>query len=223
MNLLAVDTSTDKAMVSLALQGEIQTVEQEGMRRHAECLLPMIARLLADADCSLAQLDGIVLGRGPGSFTGLRVAAGVVKGLAYASDLPVFPVSGLLAIANEVRFQEKITSPVLAVIDARMGELYWGGYANDGIDTLEQVSAPLAVSWQDVPSFVLAGVGFESYAASFSDVLQQSIQRSFRVFPETKAMIRLVQNGSILPVSAAFVLPMYVRNDVAHEKGEKGG
>ena len=101
MNLLAIDTSTEHATVAVTAHGELFSEEQGSMRQHAQFLLPMVERMLGLAGLSLTQLDGIVFGRGPGSFTGLRIACSVAKGLAYAHDLPLYPVSSLAAIAYE--------------------------------------------------------------------------------------------------------------------------
>ena len=101
MKLLAIDTSTERASVALAVGQEIQSREHLAQRQHAQFLLPVIDELLSEAGLTISQLDGIVFGRGPGSFTGLRIACSIVKGLAYAHDLAVYPVSSLLTIAND--------------------------------------------------------------------------------------------------------------------------
>ncbi|WP_332248026.1 tRNA (adenosine(37)-N6)-threonylcarbamoyltransferase complex dimerization subunit type 1 TsaB [Legionella tunisiensis] len=138
---MSIDTSTEKASVALTLNGDIRCEEQEVQRQHARMLLPMIDRLLADSGACLNQLDAIVYGCGPGSFTGLRIACSVAKGLAYSHDLPLFPVSSLAAIANEVRVQNQLANDaaILAVLDARMNQLYWACFAGDAKEGAEQV------------------------------------------------------------------------------------
>lgn len=101
--LLAIDASTDQASVALLINGVSISEEQGSQRTHAQILLPMIDKLLTEANSSLNQLDGIVFGCGPGSFTGLRIACSMAKGLAYAHDLPLIPVSSLAAIAWTAR------------------------------------------------------------------------------------------------------------------------
>src|ERR1700733_12183845 len=106
MNLLAIDTSTTRASLAINLGGEILSKEQDAQHSHARLLLPMIEQLLAEAQLTINQLDGIVYGCGPGSFTGLRIACSIAKGLAYAHDLPLFPVSSLAAIAHKALQKE---------------------------------------------------------------------------------------------------------------------
>jgi tRNA threonylcarbamoyladenosine biosynthesis protein TsaB len=106
MNLLAIDTSTDYVSVALVSSGAFYVSEKKLPRQHAQCLLPMMEALLQEAGLSLNALDGLVFGRGPGSFTGLRIACSVAKGIAYAQDIPLFPVSTLRAIAEAVWFEQ---------------------------------------------------------------------------------------------------------------------
>ena len=218
MNLLAIDTSTDTASVALAVQGEIYTEEQSGMRQHAQFLLPMIERMLALADLSCQQLDAIVFGRGPGSFTGLRIACSVAKGLAYAHDLPMYPVSGLAAIANEAGLNQ----PVLALMDARMHQVYWAYFDGDSGDVLEQVSNADAIYVPSDRPFTLAGIGFEPYLAQLPASINAQISQQCTIVPNAKTMIRMVEAGYIKPVSAEQALPVYVRNQVT-QGGESRG
>ncbi|KTD32865.1 O-sialoglycoprotein endopeptidase [Legionella nautarum] len=223
MNLLAIDTSTETASVALLQKGELRSEEQGAQRNHARLILPMVENLLAEAELSLSQLDGLVYGRGPGSFTGLRIACSVAKGLAYAQDLPLYPVSSLAAIANEALQQG--TNPqdaaVLAVVDARMNQLYWA-YFNAQFDQVEeQVSSVADLALADEKPFILAGVGYESYLSQFSPAMQKRCYKMLTIFPKAEAMIRLVLTGKIEAVSAADALPVYVRNQIT--QGEPRG
>ena len=218
MKLLAIDTSTDTATVALAVNGEIYTEEQAGMRQHAQFLLPMIERLLALASLSCHQLDGIVFGRGPGSFTGLRIACSVAKGLAYAHDLPMYPVSSLASIAYEVGLGQRI----LTLIDARMHQVYWAYFSKDSFDVPEQVSVASEIKLPSDNPFILAGVGFEPYAVQLPIELQAQIIQQRIIYPRAKAMIRLVEMGHIKAISAEAALPVYVRNQVT-QGGESRG
>ena len=216
MKLLAIDTSTDLATVAVSIGNEIIEEEKLGTREHAQVLLTMIDSLLSSAAISINQLDGIVFGRGPGSFTGLRITCSIAKALGYAHDLPLYPVSSLASIATEVYINDPAykNSQVLAVMDARMQELYWGVY-NKGIGSVEEsVCAPanIVVS-EDLPT-ILAGVGFESYTALFSPQVSAKIYKSHVIYPHAKTMLRLVQSGSIEAVSAENAQPIYVRNQV---------
>lgn len=223
MNLLAIDTATERASVALSINGDVRSEEQSAQRQHAHLLLPMVERLLAEADLSLSQLDAIAYGRGPGSFTGLRIACSVAKGLAYAHDLPLFPVSSLAAIANEVGQRHAIpkNAAVLAVLDARMNQLYWACFT----DFINEVEEHVSNVGDILPSadtpLILAGVGYEAYLQQLSSTLQARITSYFTVYPKAQAMIRLALTGKIKAVSAAEALPVYIRNQIT--QGEPRG
>ena len=225
MTWLAIDTSTELASVAILHEDKLFTLEKEGRSHHAQCLLPMIEQLLKEAKLSISDLDAIIFGRGPGSFTGLRIACSVAKGLAYAHDLPLYPVSSLEAIANEVYAQEGISfadTPVLSVIDARMQEVYWTYFTKDSLYTEEKVTPASDVQVNGQSSILLAGVGFEAYEHLFSDVIQSRIVKQCRVFPTARAMIRIVQNGQINSITAEEALPVYVRNQVTQGGASSG-
>ena len=224
MNLLAIDTSTELATVALTVDNTLYFEEQGSMRQHAQLLLPMIQRLLIEAGISFKQLDGIVFGRGPGSFTGLRIACSVAKGLAYAHDLPMYPVSSLAAIANDV-YQTEKEAIVLAMIDARMHQLYWACFTNASYEVQEQVSSPADIKLPSTGKLILAGIGLESYLSQLPENIQAQITTQCTIAPNATAMIRLVQGNHIKPVSAQEAMPVYVRNQVTHgaPKGEAHG
>lgn len=224
MNLLAIDTSTELATVALTVDNKLYTEEQGSMRQHAQFLLPMIQRLLILAGISFKQLDGIVFGRGPGSFTGLRIACSVAKGLAYAHDLPMYPVGSLSAIASDVYETEK-DAVVVAMIDARMHQVYWGCFTKASFEVQEQVSSAADIKLTSTGSVILAGVGLEPYIPQLPEHLQAQIIKHYTIAPNATAMIRLVQQNHIKPVSAEQALPVYVRNQVTHgaAKGESHG
>lgn len=127
---LAVDTATEACSVALAVDGAVRERFEPMQREHTQRLLPMIQAVLAEAGTSVAQLDGIVCGIGPGSFAGLRIGVGVVKGLALARDLPVTGVSSLAMLARRAQRLPGV-GQVVAVIDARMSEVYFGAYGRD--------------------------------------------------------------------------------------------
>jgi tRNA threonylcarbamoyladenosine biosynthesis protein TsaB len=214
MKLLAIDTSTDLASVAISVHDEIFSEEQVGLRQHAQLLLPMIQRLLALAGVTLAQLDAVVFGRGPGSFTGLRIACSVAKGLAYAHDLPLYPVSSLAAIANEAQPEDSDKQAILAMMDARMHEMYWGYFMQGALLVPEQVTAASDITLPNDQPLILAGVGFDSAVLDLSEVIQGQIIQQQTIAPHARAMLRLVRQGKIDPVSAAEALPVYVRNQV---------
>jgi len=125
--LLALDTATEACSVALLHDGKVLTHYEVIPRLHAQKLLPMIKQLLSEAGIGLSALDAIAFGRGPGAFTGVRIAIGVVQGLAFGLDRPVLPVSNLAVLAQRA-FREHGVSQVAAAIDARMDEVYWGCY-----------------------------------------------------------------------------------------------
>ena len=212
MNLLALDTSTSRASVALTVNGLCYQQQVDEVDEHARGILPLIDGLLHEAQVSLAQLDGIVFGRGPGSFTGLRIACSVAKGLAYAHDLPLYPVSGLAAIAHPLRSTQSL--PVLAVLDARMQQLYWAVYANQHDHTQEFVTNAADVSVAAVGPIILAGVGFEGYLADMPPALRERIQQCYTQYPTAIDLIALVETAGIQAISIAQAQPVYIRDQV---------
>lgn len=224
MNYLAIDTSTTRASVALTVADKVYHAEHNVLREHAQSVLPMVEKLLTQAAISLSQLDGILFGRGPGSFTGLRIACSIVKGLAYAHNLPVYPVSSLAAIAETMFHSEQKLAPetrVLTMIDARMQEVYWDCFSSNGENTGEQVSSVSSIQVVGDGPLIIAGVGFEDYVKALPEKIQRQCLYQKVVFPDALAMIRLVVAGKIAPVSANDALPIYVRNQVV--QGGSGG
>lgn len=209
MKLLALDTSTSCASVALQTGERVQVLEQEGVQQHAASLLPMIDQLLREEDISIAELEGIVFGCGPGSFTGVRVACSIAKGLAYAHNLPVFAVSTLTAIREQAQADFNTSGPLLILIDARMNEVYWQWNGH------EQVSAAGAIVLENMPSSIgLAGFGYAPYLSQLAENIRQAIYVQQEIIPHARAMLSLVNKGEISPMNAADVLPVYLRNQV---------
>lgn len=224
MNLLAIDTSTEQASIGVYVDGQLWQETQPAQRLHAQVILPIIERLLKQADYTMSQFDGIVFGRGPGSFTGLRIAASIAKGLAYAHNLPLYPVSSLAAIAEECLYQHHIPwgqQAVLAVVDARMQQLYWACFYQDGLNTAESVSDAADLHVPDVDSLLLAGVGYTAYRDHFPGSVADKITLEHSIYPEAAAMIRLVHAQKIRAVTAHDASPVYIRNQVT--QGEARG
>lgn len=218
MKLLAIDTSTELASVALSLNNQIFVEEQDNLRQHAQFLLPMIERLLAKAQMPLNQLDGIVFGSGPGSFTGLRITCSIAKALAYTHDLPLFPVSSLMAIAEAALQDLPKETNILAMLDARMHQVYWQYFTKNSF-AIPQVSSPIDI---DLPTYMplcIAGVGFEPYIAQLPQVIQDRIVKKMMVYPHAAAMLACVAAKKIQPVDASMALPMYVRNQVTQGEG----
>ena len=173
---LAFDTSTDVLSLAVARGEQVWTQTLPGGAQASSGLIPAVLALLAEADMSLASLDAIVFGRGPGSFTGLRTACAVAQGLAFGADVPVLPVDTLLAVAEEARWAQVQTGAllpdaeltVLALLDARMDEVYsaachWDGQHWTALGPLqvckpEQITVPGAPPAGAVRSVGRSGV-----------------------------------------------------------------
>jgi tRNA threonylcarbamoyladenosine biosynthesis protein TsaB len=209
VNLLAIETSTSRASLALRVKDKLFVLEETGTNQHARVLLLMVEQLLTAAKIDLKALDGIVFGEGPGSFTGVRMACSVAKGLAYAYNLPLFPVSGLHAIAW---FARQFKKPILAMLDARMQQVYWAFQPELG--GVAQVSSPENVHITTDTQIILAGVGFKPYVNALPEALRTMIASQHDIFPEASVMIELVQAGVIESVTVAQAMPTYVREQV---------
>lgn len=222
MNLLSIDTSTEHASVALLFNGKTFYEEQTQQKTHAQFLLPMIDKLMIAAKASWSLLDAIVFGCGPGSFTGLRIACSVAKGLAYAHDLNLIPVSSLEAIVFAARQQEKgQDQPVLAVLDARMGELYWRFSASEGDISPEQVTKAEHISVPTKSPLVVAGLGIETYWEQFPASIKERTSCRLDLYPSALAMIEWAEYAKPPFISAAQAQPIYIRNQVT--QGATGG
>lgn len=228
MKILAVDTSTEACSAALSINGEIVSEYQLAPREHTQLILQMVDNLLQNADLKLSDLTALAFGRGPGSFTGVRIATGVVQGLAYGADLPVVAVSTLASIAQQAQDELK-QSHVLAGIDARMGGMYWGCYtlAENGLMKLsgkEQVSAPEAVSVSEKARWCVAGSAWSSYQQQLEKQLGEKIDSGYgHYFPHSGSIARLAAYQFELgnAVDAAQAQPVYLRNDVAKKSASR--
>ena len=228
MKILALDTATEACSVALWIDGAISQRFRFAPREHNRIILPMIQDLLADAEIKLSMLDAIAFGCGPGSFTGVRIAAGVVQGLSLGLDLPVVPISTLAALAFEA-MQECHALQVHAAIDARMGEVYWGTYRKETEDRValvgdERVIAPDLVSMEAFPEDVGTGSGWITYRSILTERLgQPNIRVLEERFPRAEAIVRLGVSDfcSGTAIRAEDVEPVYLRNDVAKKPAQK--
>ncbi len=221
---LAFDTSTDVLSVGLSANGRSEVRTLAGGAQSSATLIPTAMDMLAQAGVGLPQLQAIVFGRGPGSFTGLRTACAVAQGLALGADIPVLPVDTLLAVAEEARVQAGVTAQpltVLALLDARMDEVYSAAYDWDGrrwsLRSALQVTPPQAVVLPDAPSVLLAGNAFEAYG----DRLPAG--ERVQALPTADALLRLAPAlfaaGQAVPADQA--MPLYIRDKVALTTAER--
>lgn len=223
MRVLALDTSTEYCSVALWQDGAVTQRSELAGQRHSELLIAMLDGLLNEAGVKLAQLDGIAFGKGPGSFTGVRIACGAAQGLAFGADVPVAGVCTLLALA-EAAAQAR----VIAALDARMGEIYHAAYQKRG-GVWETASEPCLCRPEDAPAlpgadWYGAGSGFLAHSA----VLQARYGAALRAadgaaVPQAAAIAALgaAEIAAGRGVDAAQALPLYLRDKVALKTSER--
>ena len=218
--LLAFDTSTEHLSVAVRHGDRLLAHNGVGGAQSSTTLLPLIQQLLADAGLALADLDAIVFGRGPGSFTGLRTACSAAQGLAFGANVPLLPVDTLLAVAEEARHAFGARQ-VVAVLDARMDQLYAANYDFEANGPLGGDAEPLLLSPEalDVPAgWALAGNAFAAYGPRLAPASARH-----EVLPTATAMLRLapalLAAGRTVPAAQAW--PLYVRDKVAQTTEER--
>lgn len=223
--LLAIETSTPACSAALSIDGEVLERYALAPRQHAALMLPMIESLLLEAGISMSQLDALAFGRGPGSFTGVRIAASVIQGIAFAADLPVVPVSTLAALALGGMRMAGATQ-VMAALDARKDEVYWGCYAageNDAVVLVgaERVCIPADVDCPESGDWIGVGSGWEPHGET---LIQRTGERVVRVVPDFEpragevARLALPDYRDGIMVDAGAAVPVYLRNNVAEVK-----
>lgn len=227
MRILALDTATENCSAALLIDKELHAREERIERGHAERILPMVDELLRSEGVKLAELTAIAFGRGPGAFTGVRLAASVAQGLAFGAQLPVVPVSDLRALAQRALELPGAPTRVVVCADARMHEVYWGcfelGAGGLAVEVSpERVGPPATVElpllWQGGSPPSGAGSGFSAYPelAGRLDPLLSTVQPG--LLPRASEVARLACadafSGRLLPPEQA--LPVYLRDDVAH-------
>src|SRR5436190_10050766 len=150
MKLLAFETATEACSVALWIDGRIGERFEIAPRRHAQLALPFAQSLLDEAGIAKSALDAIAVGRGPGAFTGVRLAIALAQGLALALDRPVVPVSTLAALALGALTDDPSGSAILAVIDARMGEIYAGAFERDADGLVNAIAEEVLCRAEDL-------------------------------------------------------------------------
>jgi tRNA threonylcarbamoyladenosine biosynthesis protein TsaB len=237
LQFLAFDTSTDVLSVAVSRGEQTWVHEGEGGAQASAHLIPVAMDLMAQAGLPLSELTAIVFGRGPGSFTGLRTACAVAQGLAYGAHVPVLPVDTLLAVAEQARFDlQGLTQDqplrVLALLDARMDEVYSAAYAWQGavlgwhvlqdlrVSKPEAVDALRTLEGQAGAS-VCAGNAFAHYGERLQRL--PALMTRVQAMPTAQALLRLApalwQAGLAVPAEQA--MPLYVRDKVAHTTAER--
>jgi tRNA threonylcarbamoyladenosine biosynthesis protein TsaB len=204
--------------------GEIRCRYQVKPRGHSELILSQMDELLKEAGVELTALDAIAFGRGPGSFTGVRIAVGVAQGTAFGADLPVVPVSTLASLAQR-HFRENGVRRILPAFDARMNEVYWGGYIIDDHGLAmpcfdDEVSAPDAVTLPQDGNWHGVGSGWQAYETPLRERLKDglaSVQSDLLCSAEDVALLAAAGFTRGEAVAAEHALPVYLRDDVARK------
>lgn len=223
MKLLAIDTSTELCSAALSIDGAVIERHELAPGAHSRLILPMIESLFAESGLQLRQMDALAFGRGPGSFTGVRIAASVVQGLAFGADIPVVPVSTLAAVAQGA-WSLHGWPQILAALDARMGEVYWGSFGIDDKNIMrsqhdEAVAAPGRVALSLPGEWCGAGSGWQSYGDALAAAVgARIVNKDGALLPQAVHMLPLaiadVHAGKA--VTAEQAIPVYLRDQVAH-------
>ncbi|CAL7963734.1 tRNA threonylcarbamoyladenosine biosynthesis protein TsaB [Gammaproteobacteria bacterium] len=224
IQILTIDTSTDACSAALWCDNKNSHRFMVTPQKHTKFILPMIYELLAEAQVDLNQLDAIAFGAGPGSFTGIRLAASIIQGLAFVANLPVIKISCLRALAQEV-FTEFGKEKVLVAQDARMQEIYWGEYQIDNAGIMQAIVpdrlvAPKHTKTISDADFTGVGNGWKIY----DDILTKRCNIPLiesKIYPQAQYMAELAAADFVkgLTVSAKEALPMYLREEVAWIRG----
>ncbi len=228
MRLLALDTATEACSVALCVDAAVYTRWVEAPREHGDRLLGMIDEVLAESGLAAGELDALAFGRGPGAFTGVRIAVSAVQGIAYGLDRPVVPVSDLAALAQRAH-RENGAQAVLAAIDARMGEVYWGAYRldDDGLMSAlqeETVAPPEQVPWPAGADWLGVGTGWASYAERLIAAGGMRLRANQgHALPDARDIAALAarawHRGEA--VAATEALPVYLRDRVADKPRQR--
>ncbi|HZF26754.1 MAG TPA: tRNA (adenosine(37)-N6)-threonylcarbamoyltransferase complex dimerization subunit type 1 TsaB [Steroidobacteraceae bacterium] len=228
MKLLALDTATEACSVALLVGETVLTRYEEPGRGHAELILPMVDAVLLEGGLKLRDLDCLAVGRGPGAFTGVRIAISIAQGLAFGAELKVVPVSDLAALAQRGVSDART---ILACSDARMGEVYWAefGVGKDGLVTAaspESLSRPEEVRVSVSGPWVAVGRGWAAYpqlAPRLNEGRDTSVTIHDSLLPRAQEIARLAvrgwHQGAGVPPEQA--LPVYLRDRVTHNLSQK--
>ncbi|MGL6171894.1 MAG: tRNA (adenosine(37)-N6)-threonylcarbamoyltransferase complex dimerization subunit type 1 TsaB [Vibrio sp.] len=231
VKILALDTATERCSVALLVGNTVYSRSEIAPRDHTKKVLPMVDEVLKEAGITLAELDALAFGRGPGSFTGVRIGIGIAQGLAFGADLPMIGISTLAAMAQAAYRLQGMTH-VASAIDARMEEVYWGRYVRQADGNWQGVEAECVIApaqlattllldeqvVNDEPMWGQAGTGWAAYPMLESLPLQ--MQACDVLYPDAQDMVYLAQfelaQGNTFSVEQAS--PVYLRDTVAWKK-----
>jgi len=227
MIILALDTCTECCSVALFYQGKITERVEMTQRGHSDIILSMMDALFSQVDISISDVDILAFGRGPGSFTGVRVGVGVAQGIAFAREIPVVAISSLAAVAQSAA--DALDLDYLAVaMDARMGEVYCANYhRRDGVVYAlddERVCPPAQCLPESEQLWAGAGTAWGIYGELLTTQFNNQLaQVSVAQYPLAKSIIKLaqVEIAAGRTQTAEQAMPVYLRNNVAKKKGEQ--
>lgn len=223
LNILVIDTATEACSVALETQHRVISRFEVCPQEHSRKLLPMVQEVLSEADLQLSQLDVLGVGAGPGSFTGVRIAMGMVQGLSFGARLPIVKVSTLQAMAQQCHANSDCQS-VVSLIDARMSEVYFGHYQLDANGLMQLRNEELVIPPEELlqgplsqaGEFTCAGTGWKAYE-QLSAYRPQDIGVTY---PDARWMLTMAkhqwQQGHSF--EAAKIEPTYLRDKVTWKK-----
>lgn len=224
--ILAIDTATEACSVAIWNDGEVIALFEICPRTHTQRILPMVQQVLAESGLSLHQLDALAFGRGPGSFTGVRIGIGIGQGLALGADLPMIGVSTLQTLAQGA-WRKTGACQVLAVLDARMGEVYWGQFEHKAAGQWSSTHSEAVMTPQQAlmraeslqGSWVSVGTGWQTYPDLIAG-RGVDLSNGELALPQAEDMLPLAlalwHSGKAVPVEQAE--PIYLRNEVTWKK-----
>jgi len=224
--ILAIDTATENCSVALLVGDKVISRSEVAPRDHTKKVLPMVDELLKEAGLTLQELDALAFGRGPGSFTGVRIGIGIAQGLAFGADLPMIGVSTLAAMAQG-SYRRHGATDVAVAIDARMSEVYWARYTRQengewaGVDA-ECVIPPTRLAEEvqaDDNTWTTAGTGWDAYQDELGQ-LRLNLTAGEVVYPDSQDIVILakqeLEKGNTVPVEESS--PVYLRDNVTWKK-----
>ena len=227
MKILAIETATEACSAALLIDEEVIVEFEHAPRQHTQLILPMLDKVIAEAGIVLADVDAIAFGRGPGAFTGLRIAAGVTQGLALAAELPVIAISTLAALAQQI-YETHQDTRILTALDARINEVYWGKYTiKQGRALLvgeEQVILPQDITSIYSEQWTGVGSGWAVHGDALSAKANGHLKNIYaKTEPSAEYIAKLAAYefaaGNLLSVEEA--QPVYLRDKVAQTLAER--
>ncbi len=223
--ILAIDTTTDACSVAIQYESNCYQEYMVEPRAHNQNIFPMLKKVLASAKCKLSEIDLIVFGAGPGSFTGLRIATGVVQGLAFSHKIPVMPISSLRTMAQQ-SYSDSQAKTVIVMNDARMQQVYWGKYKINAKNVMIEIMPdalsdpkeldPNDLCASDDESLCAIGDGWDIYKDRFKhDLVKRVHMLKANYYPQANTMIKLakydIEIQKHTPMQASHAEPVYLR------------